>query len=398
MYTTVDIHTAAGRWRIAENVMKSAFRIESLLVRHRNSSEGRSITPAASQKWCRVLPLLGLLLSSCDIPTALPEWETRWVFDLVESEIGVATLLPSGVTVSPDGEAFLVEIPDAGTTQSLGSICTQCSAVDGLLVPKPAFNTLAQGTSKFPVQLRSADVEGGILRITIRNQFNFDPLRPPQGAAGSMAFTLRSQGDQPRIVAEDVMEGERDAIPAGGVVTRDIPIEAGTVNGDLRFDVQLASPNGGLIRIDVSRELDVTADFVGVSVSSIRAALNGRTINLQPMELNVGGVGQDELRRLEGGLLELRADNPSTATLDVTFEIRNGSAEPIQWEARVPPGVSTSTATFTAEELRRVLEEPGAVLTGTGLVRGPEAGVELRADQKITLSGRMDLGVRLGGS
>ena len=73
--------------------------------------------------------------SACDLPTATPIFETRWIFPIEENSISVDEMLPAAVTTS--GEEFEVAVDPFTFSESLGNLCFACLPFDGLVVPKP---------------------------------------------------------------------------------------------------------------------------------------------------------------------------------------------------------------------------------------------------------------------
>ena len=63
-------------------------------------------------------------LVGCDIPSTAPIVTQRWVVPVESTTIGVAELLPSGV--SDNGSAFGVTVDPFSTSESLGALCSDC--------------------------------------------------------------------------------------------------------------------------------------------------------------------------------------------------------------------------------------------------------------------------------
>ena len=78
------------------------------------------------------------VLSGCDVPTAVPLIDVRWVFPIEETSISVAELLPSNVAIA--GGNFDLTVAPVLLPQALGGLCGPCLLVDGFTAPKPAFN------------------------------------------------------------------------------------------------------------------------------------------------------------------------------------------------------------------------------------------------------------------
>src|SRR5260221_2766544 len=100
-------------------------------------------------------------LGGCTIPTDAPVTDTRWVVPAQTTRIAVDKYLPSGLTVAPDSSGFLVSVPGATVTRTLGQDCAQCTAANGLTAPKPAFVGSPSISTSGPTDLVSAAINGG---------------------------------------------------------------------------------------------------------------------------------------------------------------------------------------------------------------------------------------------
>ena len=85
----------------------------------------------AGPSWVGLLPVLSVALAACDVPTEAPLIDNRWVLPSESTEIEVMDFLPEGVTLSPDGQAFLVTVTGRTQTTTLGEVCTECTQVNG---------------------------------------------------------------------------------------------------------------------------------------------------------------------------------------------------------------------------------------------------------------------------
>src|SRR5260221_7012919 len=117
-------------------------------------------------------------LGGCTIPTDAPVTDTRWVVPAQTTRIAVDKYLPSGVTAAPDSSGFLVSVPGATVTRTLGQDCAQCTAANGLTAPKPAFVGSASISTSVPTDIVSATITGGAVGATAQNNYTLDPPLP----------------------------------------------------------------------------------------------------------------------------------------------------------------------------------------------------------------------------
>src|SRR5260370_1633284 len=108
-------------------------------------------------------------LGACTIPTDAPVTDTRWVVPAQTTRIAVDKYLPSGVTVAPDSSGFLVSVPGATVTRTLGQDCAQCTAANGLTAPKPAFVGSASISTSVPTDIVSAPITRGAPPLTVQH-------------------------------------------------------------------------------------------------------------------------------------------------------------------------------------------------------------------------------------
>src|SRR5438045_3814213 len=129
------------------------------------------------------------LVAACDIPTHAPNWDMTWNVPSKSTSLSVSAILPNGVSVTPNGSAFQVNVAPVTITRTLGADCPACAAANGKTVAKPAFTSSGNGSTTLPAGLTSATLIGDTLIVTITNGLNFDPIRPGGGATGTLTIT-----------------------------------------------------------------------------------------------------------------------------------------------------------------------------------------------------------------
>ena len=115
-----------------------------------------------------------LILLGCDIPTALPILEQRWILPLEQAKVGVEELLPAGLSVS-DG-VLEVSIDTITTNSSLDSLCAACAALNGSTAAVPAFTSSFNGSVDLPANISSIEISSGSVHVAVTNGLSFDPL------------------------------------------------------------------------------------------------------------------------------------------------------------------------------------------------------------------------------
>ena len=124
----LGVNRAQARERESHSVAHVDEPLQPIQMRISSRELGRSILLAGAA-----------VTAACDVPTAAPKWNTTWQVPADSSEIGVASLLPSAVTVvTVDGvKAFEIGLPGSDVSESLGQMCPSCASANGYRVPKP---------------------------------------------------------------------------------------------------------------------------------------------------------------------------------------------------------------------------------------------------------------------
>ncbi len=338
---------------------------------------------------------LGVLVLSagCDVPTALPIYETTWSVPAKTTTISVNSLLPSNqVTVTADNSAFQVTLSPSTTTitRSLDQDCSPCVASNGLSVPKPSFSGGGSSTLGFPSTVAGATLVNDTLTVTISNGYNFDPLRPSANARGHLILTVQNGT---AIVGRDSVDGATAALPASGTLIRKIPL-AGTVSaaGGLQVSTQLSSPAGDPVVMDASRTISVSGSAGSVLVSSAQVNLSNQDVAATPSTIDLGGLDSSITRRVNGATLEMTVTNPFdvSGTLDITLT----GASPITKSIVLTDGMTKPSMTFTQDEIQNLLGHT-VTMTVAGTVSG--SNVAVRPGQTVSVASRLVFTLNVGG-
>ncbi|HUP52217.1 MAG TPA: hypothetical protein VM198_07065 [Longimicrobiales bacterium] len=336
-------------------------------------------------------------LAGCDIPTELPILDTRWVVPAEETRFGVAELLPGSVTLTPDEGAFIVDFDPVTFAETLGALCPLCAASDGLTVQKPPFLGEFESSVDFPSEVSSISILSGDIVLEIDNGLNFDPLRPAPGVTGTLVITVTDDADGDVLGMLEI-DGTTTALPAGGTLTRTIELATATVEGSIVATAEIDSPLGDPVTIDSSLPVTVTVTPTNILVASVTIVVAGRSVDFDPVSLDVEEVDQNLIDRILAGGFIVDVVNPFGVAADFQLTIDGPTIAPIQKSASVgTAGTSTIEISFTTGELRAFLGQPGVTLSGGAVVDAEASQITVLPGQELVLTGKLDLTLRIGG-
>lgn len=300
------------------------------------------------------LAVSATVLAACDIPSGVPNWDTTWNVPSQSLSVGVGQVLPSGVSMAPDGGAFLVSLAPVTFSKRLADDCAECQRLDGLTVPKPAFQARMAVATSLP-----GDVQGGTLaagaRIDVRitNNTTFDPLRPGAGRFGWATIVIRNGAT---VLARDSVHGATTGLPVGQPLVRTLTLAGATVSGAIAVDVLVDSPSGDAARMDASRTLDLVATPSALRVTQATVMVRGAQVRqTTTADLDVSSAIGDRVQRgrllldvkdpfAVGGRLSVRLSTPEGFVTTRPLDVQGGDRA---YELQ-----------FTREELRSLLGQP----------------------------------------
>jgi hypothetical protein len=338
-------------------------------------------------------PLALVALVSCDLPTAAPIYDTLWEVPGKSTSISVNTLLPSGVQVTPDGSAFQVNVSPSSVTvgRSLGQDCSACAILNGMTAPKPPFSGSGNAAVALPSGLVSATLVRDTLALTITNGYNFDPLRPSATARGYLLVNVKSGST---TIGRDSIDGAVTPLAANATLQRKVPL-SGTINGanGIQVVTTINSPAGDPVVIDVSRTIAVSGSVGGFFVSSAQVSVANQPVTASPSDLDLSNIDSTITKRVGGGSLLLKVDNPFNVAgnLSVTF---TGASMPIQKSLTLAGGTTTPAIPFSKDELAAMFGRKVSV-GFNGSVNG--ATVVVAPNQVVSVSSRLQVALTVGG-
>ena len=327
-------------------------------------------------------------LAACDVPSGIPQWDTTWNVPSKSLSVGVAQVLPAGVTVAPDGSSFLVGVAPVTVSQRLSDVCPACSsAANGMTIPKPAFTSRLSSTSALPAGISSGTlVAGTAVAIRISNGYNFDPIRPngTTGAAGYLTIVIRNGAT---VLGRDSVSGATAALPAnGGVLTRTVTLAGGTLTGDIQADVEISSPAGGPIQLDVQRAVTVTATPSALRISQARVSVqNTQVSESTTTDLDISGGLTDRVR---GGKLLLDVRDPFGVSGALRVRV-TGQGVDFAKPLTIGGGNRAYVVEFSREELQAMFGK-SVTFTFTGPV-STNGAVTVTPSQAVEIGTRFEL-------
>jgi hypothetical protein len=362
---------------------------------------------------------LAMLASACAFPTESPNWDMTWNLPVPDNNgmsIGVATFLPSGVTVvnsgtPPTPSAFSVAVSSIpGISRTLGTQCPTCPAATA---PKPAFTAPTASTTinlSAGSSLSSATLfTGSQIVLTLTNGFGFDPINPPGGTPGTITLSVINGA---ATLGTLTLQGPANTIPSGA--TRQFTIAlSGTINlaNPLEVRMTMDSPAGGTaaanwVTMAPGQTFGATAAAtINISTATVSIAAQSLTASATPIDLSemdssiVNRIVDDNQNR---GTMFLRVTNPFTVGANATITFRSPTGTPVSQQITpitktvvIPaaangttPNISTITVNLTGQELRRMFGRDLEAVFGGNTAAGT---ITVTPSQQIAVTSRIQV-------
>ena len=251
------------------------------------------------------------VLSACDVPTSVPNWDMTWDFPASGATISVNSFLPNGVSLTSTGSAFQTTVNPVTLTRTLAQDCPQCVA--GVSAPKPSYSSTATSNATFlPTNMTSATLAADTVFVTMVNRYQFDPLNPGAGASGSMTMTVSSGAT---VLGTLSLSGPTNAIPANGATTAvKIPVTGTVSSAGINLRVAVTSPQGSAITLSTTSAQQFTYTArVGASAqgplaaSSAILSLTNQGVRPNPSKFSFDFGSAD---KADSALMFVTIDNP----------------------------------------------------------------------------------------
>ncbi len=329
-------------------------------------------------------------LVACDIPTAAPRWDVKFMVPSKGTSLAVGQLLPSSIVVTSDASAFQVNFTPVTFSRTLGELCPACTLINNQRVPKPAFTGTLNGSLTLPAELVNAQIQSGSVDVAIRNNLSFDPIRP-SATRGTITIAITSAGVQ---IGAATISGIDTALPTGATIVRSVPLAVNaSLSSAVGITLTIDSPAGDQVTINTSQTISVTGTPNLVRVQNVRVLIANRAVSISQVDLNLQDVDDVFVKRIQGGTLFLDFANPFTGvsgTLSVRISAP-GSTPLVRSVAINGLANQTVSVPFTRDELRSFIGKNGATLSATGTLNGPNGGIAITPKQLVVISSRFEL-------
>ncbi|HEX7020629.1 MAG TPA: hypothetical protein VF159_11485 [Gemmatimonadaceae bacterium] len=337
------------------------------------------------------------LLAACDVPTAAPKWDTKWDVPSKSTTISVATLLPSGVSVTGNNAAFEVAVAPANITNVLGADCPLCQAGNGSSMIKPQFQSIGSSSASIPAKVVSAASIHDTLVVTINNGYNFDPIRPSATQRGWLTIKAVSGGV---LIAQDSLDGTATALPAGAIVVRRLPV-TGSVSGTTGIVVStklVSPPSDTAISMDASRTLGFVAAVTSFLASTADVTVSDQSVSASATTLDLTSISSGITDRLNSGSLVMNVTNPFSVAGTLSVKLTGPGvniAKPFKLDGQ--GNTVASKIDFTTEELKSLFGKL-VNLTIDGSVSQTTTSVPVQPNQTVTIGTRLIVDVNAGST
>jgi len=348
-----------------------------------------------------------LVALSCQVPTALPIWNTVWQVPADSAEVTVASLLPPSVgvvDVAPGMKAFSFSLPSASMSTTLGEACYACASANGTRQPKPAFTLAESTTVAMPTDVITADIIGGSIDYALTSGFNFDPLNPGATSRGWLRVRIASGTT---LIAGDSVDGNALTLPTNVMRNRSIavlasPTAAIRLTGPVTLIATLFSPAGDSVTLNTSEQFSVSAAANKIRVSQVSINVPTTTFAPQHGIVDLSGINSATTGRIAGGAVILGIRNPFAVggPLSMEFRAPNGARVAKAFTLGVGGAGSAPSSirlALTSSEITSLLGQKDVAITISGSVSAPNGAVTVTPVQRIAITTLVEATIVTGG-
>jgi len=194
-----------------------------------------------------------------------------------------------------------------------------------------------------------------------------------------------------------VLDGTTNALPAG-LTTIPLNLAPGTITSAIYAEINLDSPVGNLVLIDINAALDVTVTVSTVLVSSATINVDGLSVNIDETQLDLEDIDPDIVLNVQSGALILDVQNPFGVAINVVIEIGGPGIDTLQRVLDIGSGpTSSATLSYTGLELQSFLGKPGVFFRGVGTVVSPGVPATVTPTQVAVIEAKLDVVLEIGG-
>lgn len=361
--------------------------------------------------------LLGLALgaAACDVVAFVsdpkPVFEQTWNLPADSSQISVASLLPSGVSIystpasnPPDSSAFQLSVNAASVSRQVGdpSFCAPCRLLNGQTTIKPAFTTTIGTSASLPNDVVSVVLIGGRVDVTITNSMSFDPLRVKRSAPaltnpdlqGRMVIVI-SSGSQ--VIGRDSLNGATTPFPQGSALTRQIALNSANVSGALSVNISLNSPaSDSNYTINTNGVFAAAASVPDMRVAAVRVNVVNRTLqNVGADSIPLDGLPENFTKYVVRGGLDMTIINPFNVNGNLDIQFAYSPTDTITKTLNIVAGSGTrQLVTLDSTEMTNLFNASQTISLQVGGSVNSPGPVDLTPRQVLTLVNRLIITIR----
>ena len=369
----------------------------------------------------------GVLLAGCDIPTAAPIVEQRWILTAAETTLGVEDLLPgaqislavsdppasrghrlplraaangsgngdesdpcaappssAGEVIADEG-SIAVSVEPMCFQWTLQELCPDCSVGK----PIPAIATVREQTWRLPPEVASVRVSGGTAELSLEHDLGFTPIR-----AGGLQVVALSIGTGAEAEQELLrLPLDRDLVSGTPLsFSVDFGQQPVTVSGGLklRFEINAAGSSAQEVVADLADTIEARATVRSLMIDSAVLRVADLELGGEPQEFDLGDADDvDELiERFQQGTASVTINNGFPVAISGTVTL--GETErAISVEAG---GTTTVSISYSQAELQALLD--GTVTYSWSGAVTSDGEQTFDASMKLTISVQIDVTLR----
>jgi hypothetical protein len=342
--------------------------------------------------------LLGALtLAGCDLPTQAPKWNTTWILPINDDTVRVAQFLPSSVDTA--GGAFVTSVKRDSVTESLGQMCPGCAALDGTTASLPSFTVTLTHTDSFPAQVLSITPGAGLtLAFRMDNGLGFDPLRPGAGQFGHIVTVISDSAGNP--IASDSLDGADTSFASGTSLTRTLSLGSSPIGGHVTVAAAVSIPGSDPVLVDTSSSFRVVTLTDTVALAGVTVQLTNQNITSDSVSVDWSNIDSDIRSKMQGATLQLKIENPFSASGSGTVSFKQGGVDVIPPKAiAFAPGSSVDTVGITQQQIQDLSAAGQSEVTVSASVTGtgPGQSVTITPVQIAVIQAHVLITILVGG-
>lgn len=333
----------------------------------------------------RLLPLSLLVLggsAACDIPTAVPVWETEWELLLARDSVLVRDVLPPEVEIGPDG--FRVASFETRDSVRLDEVCELCTCFDG---PIPELSLEPQDYEfELPARLLEAPITRGTAVLELTNGLGFDLLDDGRGGRGFIRADLVDGRTGDTLVSRTLAE----SFPEGSSVALVFPLDGILLHRSIVARVSGTTPGSRCedLVLDPADGLDVRIELRDIDAPSARILVVESDLALPVRRAALPDAVSDRLRPGEADLVvELGVESSLGLPVDLELSVASstpalhGPGSALTTPVRIGAGAQGSVATVA----RDYVVDPALLLGRDSLI--VSGRTSLRQGRVVTVTG-----------